>query len=467
MIHVSRIFRIFLYSLLYIFTTLIFLSLVLFKSHPVESPVMTLVRDVIIFFASTLLLKYTVYMLISPWYGLWHWRKSKVRMLKGPYYPLVSVIIPAWNEEVGLLATVKTLLESSYRHLEIVVVNDGSTDNSDAIMRNFVAKYNQAMQGIEDAPRLLYHYKANGGKGAALNTGIRLSHGYIIISVDADCIVHRDAVKHFVRCFTDPEVMAAVGNVKIGNTKTLIGMIQHLEYLFSFYFKKADSVMNTIYIIGGAAGAFRREVFQRIGMYSTKNITEDIELSVRIQKAGMRIVYAADAVIHTEGASDLEGLMKQRLRWKRGRFETFREHRSLFFSLKKEHNKLLTWVILPLAIFGDVQLGFEPFFLLVLYIFSLLTQDFSAFISGVMIVSLTFFIQVFDDKRTRKPAYLLIAPVGWLLFYLSTIVEFNALLKSVWGLLRKQELKWQRWQRKGAIDASDQPSSRQGNTVMK
>ena len=467
MIHISRMFRIFLYSLLYTFTILIFLSLVLFKSHPVESPAMTLLRDVIIFFASTLLLKYTVYMLISPWYGLWHLRKSKVRMLKGFYYPLVSVIIPAWNEEVGLLATVKTLLESSYHHLEIVVVNDGSTDNSDAIMRNFVAKYNQAMQGIEDAPKLLYHYKANGGKGSALNTGIRLSHGDIIISVDADCIVHRDAVKHFVRCFADPEVMAAVGNVKIGNTKTLIGMIQHLEYLFSFYFKKADSVMNTIYIIGGAAGAFRREVFQRIGMYSTKNITEDIELSVRIQKAGMRIVYAADAVIYTEGASDLEGLMKQRLRWKRGRFETFREHRSLFFSSKKEHNKLLTWVILPLAIFGDLQLSFEPFFLLVLYIFSLVTQDFSAFISGVMIVSLMFFIQIFDDKQTRKPAYLLIAPVGWLLFYLSTIVEFNALFKSVWGLLRKQDLKWQRWQRKGAIDSNNQFSSRHRNISMK
>jgi len=465
MINIGRIFRLFLYSLLYSVTGLIFLSLVLIKSHPIDSTPISLLRAVIIFFASTLLLKYTVYMLISPWYDLLHAARSKLGTFRGHYEPLASVIIPAWNEEVGLLSTVKTLLESSYRHLEIVVVNDGSTDNSDAIMRNFVTKYNQAMQGIEDAPRLIYHYKPNGGKGAALNTGIMLSHGDIIISIDADCIVHRDAVRNFVRCFADPRVMAAVGNVKIGNTKALIGMVQHLEFLFSFYFKKADSVMNTIYIIGGAAGAFRREVFQRIGLYSTKNITEDIDLSVRIQKAGMRIVYASDAIIYTEGASDLKGLMKQRLRWKRGRFETFREHRSLFFSLKKEHNKLLTCVILPLAIFGDVQLGFEPFFLLVLYIFSLVTQDFSAFISGVVIVSLMFFIQMFDDKQTRKPAYLIMAPVGWLLFYLSTIVEFNALLKSVWGLLRKQELKWQKWQRKGVLDPPNQPPGRQSNPI--
>jgi cellulose synthase/poly-beta-1,6-N-acetylglucosamine synthase-like glycosyltransferase len=463
-ININKMLRIVLYSLLYTITTLIFLSLVLFKSHPLESPLISLLRDVIIFFASMLLLKYTVYMLISPWYEVWRFRTSSASMLKGRYEPLVSVIIPAWNEEVGLLSTVKTLLESSYHPLEIVVVNDGSTDNSDAIMRNFVAKYARAMQGIADAPRLLYYYQANGGKGAALNTGIMLSHGDIIISIDADCIVHRDAVKHFVLCFTDPQVMAAVGNVKIGNTKTLIGMIQHLEYLFSFYFKKADSVMNTIYIIGGAAGAFRREVFQRIGLYSTKNITEDIELSVRIQKAGMRIVYAADAIVYTEGASDLKGLMKQRLRWKRGRFETFREHRSLFFSVKREHNKLLTWVILPLAVFGDMQLGFEPFFLLVLYLFSLVTQDFSAFISGVIVVSLMFFIQIFDDKQTRRLSYLLVAPVGWLLFYLSTIVEFNALLKSLWGLLRKQKLHWQKWQRKGLLDSSNQRSRRHRKT---
>jgi biofilm PGA synthesis N-glycosyltransferase PgaC len=440
------------YSLLYVVTLSIFTSIAIFKPHPVESPLVNITRGIIIFFASVLLTKYTIYMVLSPWYEIIQIRQCQRQPFHGPYEPLVSVIIPAWNEEIGLLSTVKTLLESTYRHLEIVVVNDGSTDGSDALMRAFVNKYQQQTFGRGDMPRLLYHYQPNGGKGRALNTGISLSHGLIIVSIDADCLIHGEAMANFVTCFRDPEVMAAVGNVKIGNTRTLVGAIQHLEYLFSFYFKKADSIMNTIYIIGGAAGAFRREVFERLGGYSIHNITEDIELSVRIQKAGWKIVYAPDSIIYTEGASTIQGLIKQRLRWKRGRFETFRDHRSLFFSCKPEHNKLLTWVILPLAYFGELQLGFEPFFILVLFLFSLVAQDFSAFLSGVLVVSVMFFIQLFDDKRTRQFSYLLLAPIGWLLFYVTTFVEFSALLQAVWGLIRKRELKWQKWQRTGATD---------------
>jgi cellulose synthase/poly-beta-1,6-N-acetylglucosamine synthase-like glycosyltransferase len=365
-------------------TTAIFTSTIFLAKQPTDNVVFSVIRPVIIAFASILLLKYTWYMLISPWFEyITAQRRKKLPHLLH-YQPLVSVIIPAWNEEVGLLSTIKTLLESSYRNLEIVVVNDGSTDRSDQIMRSFIAKYERETRGILDRIHLVYYYQQNGGKGSALNTGISLAHGNILMSIDADCIVDRHAVRNFVQAFADPRVMAAVGNVKIGNTQTLVGAIQHLEYLFSFYFKKGDSLMNTIYIVGGAAGAFRKEVFEQLGGYSTKNITEDIELSVRIQEAGMKIVYVPDAVVYTEGASDLRGLMKQRLRWKRGRFETFKEHKSLFFSTKPYHSKLLTWFILPMATFGDVQLAFELPFILILYVFSLATHDFSVFVSGIV-----------------------------------------------------------------------------------
>jgi poly-beta-1,6-N-acetyl-D-glucosamine synthase len=440
--------KFFIYSALYIITFLIIGSV--FILIPRQGYDLPLLKIVIVFFASVLLTKYFIYMFFSPWHDVYvaYYDRKYADKIK-TYNPLVSVLIPAWNEEQGLLDTVKTLLQSTYRNIELVIVNDGSTDNSDKMMNDFIRQY-EADETIQDKVRIVYHYKQNGGKGAALNTAIELSKGDILMSIDADCVVLEDTIKNFVRHFAHPKVMAVVGNVKVGNTKTVIGVIQYLEFLFSFYFKKADSVMNTIYIIGGAAGAFRREVFDTIGTYNTKNITEDIDLSVRIQGAGMKIVYASDAIVYTEGASDIRGLMKQRLRWKRGRFETFFNNRDLFFSTDKKHNKLLSWVILPLAYFGEVQLSLEPLFLLFLYVYSFLVNDFSSFISGVVVVGSMFFVQIlFDDMKARKLSFYFLSPIGWLLFYVATFVEFNALFRSIWGLVRKKELKWQKWERKG------------------
>lgn len=400
-------------------------------------------RTTIVFFASVLLTKYFFYMTLSPWYDVvLSARRARTRPVA--YAPKVSVIVPAWNEEVGIRATVESLEASEYRNMEIIVVNDGSTDRSDRIMHELVAQ-----NGRPPPIPLIYEYKENGGKGRALNRGVALSTGDLIVSIDADSMVRPDTITNFVRHFEDPSVMAAVGNVKIGNTATLLGMLQHLEFLFSFYFKKADSLLNTIYIIGGAAGAFRKSVFEQVGLYDPKNITEDIDLSVRIQDKGMRIVYAADAVVYTEGATTLAGLMRQRLRWKRGRFQTFAEHRHLFFSGKQQHNKLLTWLVLPFAIFGDTQLFFEVLFLLFLYMYSLATHDFSSFISGIVVVSFMFLVQIFDERPHKRVELYLLAPIGWLLFYITTFVEYNALVRSLWGMLANKKLRWQRWKRTG------------------
>lgn len=414
-------------------------------------------RLIIITFATILLTKYFAYMVISPWYDVHTLIKRKLFRERNPepYNPRVSVIVPAWNEEVGVVKTVKTILESTHRNLEIVVVNDGSTDNSDRLMNEFLQEYQEEVSRKGDAEGvvdIIYKYKKNGGKGRALNDGILLSTGDIIVSIDADCVLLPDTIANFVAHFEDPKVMAAVGNVKVGNQKSLLETLQYLEFLFSFYFKKADSLFNTIYIIGGAAGAFRRSVFEKLGPYSHENITEDIELSVRIQKAGMKIVYAADAIVYTEAAATFKGLAAQRLRWKRGRFQTFYEHRNLFFSDRQLHNKLLTWLVLPLAIFGDIQLFFEVFFLLFLYVYSFLTHDFSSFVSGIIVVSSMFMVQLWDDKKIKKEDLLqlyLLAPIGWLLFYITTVIEYRALVKSIWGIVTKEQLAWQKWKRVG------------------
>jgi cellulose synthase/poly-beta-1,6-N-acetylglucosamine synthase-like glycosyltransferase len=390
--------------------------------------------------------RYFFYLMVSPWH-----ESSRPRLTR-PYAPLVSVVIPAWNEEVGIVGTVDSLLKSTYRNLEILVVNDGSTDRSDAIMTRYAERFNASRGG--DPARLVYRYKENGGKGSALNFGIALASGDIIMSVDADCVVDREAVGRIVSCFADPSVMAAVANVKIGNPGSFLSMVQYLEFALSFYFKKADSVLNSIYIIGGAGGAFRREVFDAVGPYNEKHITEDIDLSVRIQRAGMRIVYADRAVIYTEGASDLGGLMKQRLRWKRGRIDTFREHKALFFSADRRHGKALSWLVLPIALLGDIVLIFEPLFLLAFYAIGTMTHNFAPFF---MIMALSAFMAliVFAFEREHDLKLLLLAPIAWVLSYVMALVEINAIFRSLWGMARNKEVAWQRWQRQGILPAGE------------
>ena len=438
---------------LYFVTFLLMISIAFLEPKKMDD--FPFLRLFIITFATILLIKYFIYMVVSPWYDtkLAIQRNLEKEEKLHVKRPLVSVIVPAWNEEVGLIKTVKTILANTYPNFEIIIINDGSTDSSDILMRKFMKQYRaQKAFGNKKKANIVYKYKQNGGKGHALNYGIGLSHGEIIISIDADCVLLPTTIGNFVRHFNDQEVMAVVGNVKIGNQKSLLETLQYLEFLFSFYFKKADSLLNTIYIIGGAAGAFRSSVFKKIGLYNSQNITEDIELSFRIQKAGMKIAYASDAIVFTEAATTFSGLAAQRLRWKRGRFQTFFEHRDLFYSDKKIHNKILTWLVLPLAIFGDIQLFFEVFFIAFLYLYSFVSHDFSSFLSGIIVVSTIFFVLIWDDKTMEKKdltTLYLLAPIGWLLFYVTSVIEHRALIKSIYLMLRGEKLIWQKWNRVG------------------
>ena len=436
------------YVSLYLITIGIFLSI--FFLTPNTSYDYPIIRSVIIFFCSILLVKYFFYMLISPWYDVYH-AKIRSRSIEGKnkYEPLVSILIPAWNESRGIVRTLETILDSTYNKIELVVINDGSTDDSNLCINEFINK-NKTEITKESAIKIKYIYQKNTGKGGALNKAIENSNGEILITIDADCIVNKNTITNFVRHFEDQKVMAAVGNVKVAKANNIISVIQQLEFLFSFYFKKADSLMESIYIIGGAAGAFRRELFDEIGTFNTTNITEDIDISVRIQKSGVKIVYASDAIVYTEGANDFTSLLKQRLRWKRGRFETFIKHRELFFSSDKKHKKILSWIILPCACLAEIQLSMELFFIIFLYVFSFLIHDFSSFIPGIAIVISMFVIQtIFDSTEKKTWSFYLLAPIGWLLFYATTFIEVIALAKSISGLIMGKELKWQKWKRVG------------------
>ena len=146
-----------------------------------------------------------------------------------------------------------------------------------------------------------------------------------MLTIDADSALAPNALAMLAEHFRDPTVSAVVGQVRVANPRgRIIGIMQQLEYLFGFYFKRAYCVTGAEYIYGGACAAFRRRhTFDYFGLFDEKNKTEDIEMSMRTKYYGMRSVYAEDVICYTEGASSYLGLINQRLRWKKGRIEHF------------------------------------------------------------------------------------------------------------------------------------------------
>jgi poly-beta-1,6-N-acetyl-D-glucosamine synthase len=413
-----------------------------------------LLRNLTIFFASVMLAKYFFFLLVAPFHpakeALRRLRMERIsRQKKSTYAPLVSVVIPAWNEEVGIIKTVESVLRNTYKHIQIIVVNDGSTDNSDAIFQAF-HKDEKHWRKMHPDATIAYFYKDNGGKGTALNHGINEAKGEIIVTVDADSQLHPEALKRLVRYFEDPTIDAAVGTVQVANTTNIIGFIQNLEYLFGFYFKRAHSVLNAEYIFGGACAAFRKnKTFESLGLFDEINRTEDIEMSLRVRYHGLHSVYAEDVICYTEGASTVQGLINQRLRWKKGRIDTFVRYRKLFFSLDKRHNRFLSWFILPYSTFSEAQLLFEPLGITLLVTYSIISGDYLSIALGIMFIFVTYLVNALFSHDKRNIRLMLLFPLTWPLFYFLVWIEWLALIKSILMVVRGDEVEWQAWQRQG------------------
>lgn len=411
-------------------------------------------RNFTIFFATVMLFKYYVFLLFAPFHPLKEavrqFRLKRIRRKRGnvAYTPKVSVIVPAWNEEVGVLKTVRSILANNYPNTEIMIVNDGSTDNSDAIIRAFLKE--KSWVSYNPTAQVRYEYKENGGKGTALNHGIKNSTGEIILTVDADSIVDKNALARLVTYFEDTRVDAIVGNVKVANNTSMVGFIQALEYLFGFYYKRAHSVMGAEYIFGGACAAFRKSTtFDTLGLFDDVNKTEDIEMSLRIRYNGLTSVYAEDVICYTEGASTITGLVNQRLRWKKGRFDTFAKYRRIFFSLDKRHNRFLSWFVLPYSLLAEFQLLFEPIGFTLLATYSVISGDYLSMALGTLFIFVIYLVNAFFSGEKVRPQLILLFPLSWPLFYILVWVEYVALLKSLVMILRGDEIVWQKWQRQG------------------
>lgn len=395
--------------------------------------------------------KYLIYIFTSPFYYL---NKSKFLRPSVKLSPAeiekaikISVIIPSCNEEVGIINSVKSLLSSNYNNLEVIVVDDGSTDNTEQIIQDFIR--GDLHMYKKDGKNFIFLKKKNGGKASALNYGIKNSTGNLIVTMDADTVFEKDALLTVARYFMNSELDAAVGNVKVANGNSLLGIIQQIEYTIGFYFKRTHSIFNSEYIIGGAFGIFRRKMFEKYGYFDELNKTEDIEFSTRLQRNGSMIAFIEDAIAFTEGPSTIRDLMKQRLRWKKGRLDTFYTHRSLFFSSDKKHSKFLTHFLLPITIFYEAELLIEPFLTIFGFFYLYTTHDFRSLIFWIFFTGLMNTVAfLFGSEKNSKKA-LTFLPIYFLLSYVVTFIEIYAMYASLRLILMKKDVKWQSWNRKG------------------
>ncbi len=232
-------------------------------------------------------------------------------------YPKVSIIIPAYNEAHVIAKTLRSLLETDYPDKEIIVVDDGSTDGTSRIARKFESR------GVR-----VFTKTERGGKASCLNLGLKASSGDLIVSLDADSTLDRDALKRIVAYFNDSCVGAVSGNIKVRNWRTnLLTKLQLCEYLLCISIgRRFLAWMGLLTIVSGAFGCFRRSVLEDTGAWDP-GIGDDYNVTLKTRKTGRKVLFAPDAIALTEVPTTIRGLFVQRRRWNRSFIGVgFRKH---------------------------------------------------------------------------------------------------------------------------------------------
>ncbi len=249
--------------------------------------------------------------------------------------PSVTVLIPAHNEESVIVQTMTSVLLSDLKDLRIVVVNDGSTDNTAELLdANFSRE-----------PRVRIIHQVNRGKAVALSVAMSQADTEIVVTIDADTEIEPDAISKLVRHFSDPKVGAVAGNVKVGNRSRWLTRWQALEYVTSQNMeKRAFDLLNCITVVPGALGAWRKKAIEAAGGITADTVAEDADLTIAIRRLGWRVSYDEEAIAWTEAPEKPGQLIRQRFRWTFGTLQSFWKHGD---TLLRPKYGTLGWIALP------------------------------------------------------------------------------------------------------------------------
>jgi len=254
-------------------------------------------------------------------------KQKEKKFIPNNSQPPVSIIVPAYNEELNAVRTIESLLLQDYPNLQVVFVDDGSTDQT----------FNKVNDAFKDYPNVQVLTKQNGGKATALNYGINIASNDYVVCIDADTQLKKDAVTELMKKFSNQnatiQVGAVAGNVKVGNEINMITNWQSIEYITSQNFdRRAFDLLNCITVVPGAIGAFKKAAVIEAGGFTSDTLAEDCDLTMRLHRKGYQVRNCTTAVSYTEAPETMKQFLKQRFRWSFGVMQSFWKHRDAVFN---------------------------------------------------------------------------------------------------------------------------------------
>lgn len=400
-----------------------------------------------------------LYLIGANFYDVRSFKAMHAKKRRARRNALVTILIPAHNEEKSLTRCLDSVRRSSVRDLEIIVIDDASTDRTWEILNEYVRKHPDFNRPI----RPLRCIK-NVGKAGALNYALRRGiKGEFVMTLDADSILHPHAIQNAVDYFIDdPNVVGVAANVRVMDAKSILGLVQKFEYMVGYRSKKFYSISNSEFIVGGVASTYRYSVLKEVGFYDNDIQTEDIALSLKVASLGNRkhkLVYGYDVIASTEGVQTFKALLKQRYRWKLGSMQSLFKHRQLFMNLNQKHSKALTWYRIPMSFIGELIVLTEPFLLGFIVYLSFMALSTEAFVGSYMLITAYLLWSVWPDEhmpareKIKMTSY---APAMYFLFYIMNLVQFVAVIRcliNMRSVLRRKPTSatWVSPERSGAV----------------
>jgi poly-beta-1,6 N-acetyl-D-glucosamine synthase len=242
--------------------------------------------------------------------------------------PLVTILVPAYNEGAVIQGSIRSLLELDYPRYEILVIDDGSRDDTFQRASAYEGDYGKAVVRVIRKP--------NGGKARALNTGISHANGSFILCMDGDSALHPATLRLAIRHFRSPAIGAVAGSVKVVNRNNLLSSLQALEYVEGLNMvRAAQGFFRLVNIIPGPIGVFRRSALERVGGYDHDTFAEDCDLTLKLLLDGWQVQYEPGAIAYTEAPEKLLDLLKQRYRWTRGILQAISKHKMTLVDPRK------------------------------------------------------------------------------------------------------------------------------------